>query len=108
LIEAEPLYIAFALTGHPNGYYKARSLVLLARESGRDLLSLVEADPEAKALWDQVPEARKAVVRDPTNYTGDAVARTHLVCEQAKRRVTSPWFLKRLERPEERSALLLQ
>jgi adenylosuccinate lyase len=108
LIEAEPLYIAFALTGHSGGYYLARSLVLKARETGSDLLSLVEADPEAKALWERVPEDTREVIRDPTKYIGDSVIRTKLVCDQAEIRLTSPWFLKRLERPVESKAFLLE
>ena len=108
LIDAEPLYIAFALTGHPSGYYLARSLVLKARATGSDLLSLVEADPEAKALWDRVPEETKEIIRDPTKYIGDSIQRTHLVCDQSESRLTSPWFLKRLERPSESVAFLLE
>ena len=50
LIDAEPLYIAFALTGHPDGYYKARSLVLEARRKNVGLLTLLDADPEAMRL----------------------------------------------------------
>jgi adenylosuccinate lyase len=105
LIEAEPLYIAFALTGHLNGYYKARELVLKAREGGKDLLSLVEADPEARTLWDQVPDQRKAIIRDPSKYVGDSIARTRLVCEEAERKLQSPWFLRQLDRPDERKTL---
>lgn len=108
LIDAEPLYIAFAMTGHPRGYYLSRSLVLKARETGASLLSLVEADEEAKALWDQIPETTKAIIRDPTRYIGDCVQRTHLVCDRAESRVTDPLFLSRLERPSERSAFLLE
>lgn len=108
LIDAEPLYIAFALTGHPSGYYLARSLVLKARATGSDLLSLVEADPEAKALWDRVPEETKEIIRDPTKYIGDSIQRTHLVCDQSESRLTSSWFLKRLERPSESVAFLLE
>ncbi|MGH6857770.1 MAG: lyase family protein [Methylocella sp.] len=108
LIDAEPLYIAFALTGHPNGYYMARSLVLKARESGSDLLSLVEADPEARTLWDRVPEETKEIIRDPTKYIGDSIQRTHLVCDQAEIRLKNPWFLRRLERPSESKAFLLE
>lgn len=107
LIEAEPLYIAFALAGHANGYDMARSLVLQARKSGKRLLSLVEEDPEAKAIWDQVPEEQKAIICDPTRYIGDSVARTHLVCDQVEARLKSPWFVKRLERPDEASALVV-
>ncbi len=108
LIDAEPLYIAFALTGHSSGYYLARSLVLKARETRSDLLSLVEADQEAKALWERVPEDTKAIIRDPTKYIGDSVNRTNLVCDQAEIRLASPWFLKRLERPSESKAFLLE
>lgn len=99
MIAAEPLYIAFALTGHPKGYYKARELVLEARKSGSDLLSLVELDPEARLIWEKVPEGQKAVIREPSNYIGDAAARTRLVCDEARHHLESPWFLKRLERP---------
>jgi adenylosuccinate lyase len=107
LIEAEPLYIAFALTGHPNGYYKARELVLKVRETGGDLLSLVEADPEAKRLWAQVPEERKAIIREPGRYVGDSIARTRSVCEAARDKLTSSWFLRQLERPEEAKTLVV-
>jgi adenylosuccinate lyase len=107
MIEAEPLYIAFALTGHASGYYKARELVLKARESGSDLLSLVEADPEASRLWARVPEERKAIIRDPARYAGDSAARTRAVCKEARDKLDNPWFLRQLERPDERKTLLV-
>jgi adenylosuccinate lyase len=107
LIEAEPLYIAFALTGHPGGYYKARELVLKARESGSDLLSLLETDPEARNLWARVPEERKAVIRDPARYVGDSAARTRMVCEEARGKLDDPSFLRQLDRPDERRTLIV-
>lgn len=107
LIEAEPLYIAFALTGHPNGYYKARSLVLEARKRGCGLLPLLESDPEARALWNQVPEQTKDIIRNPRKYIGDADTRTQFVCNQAERVLNSS-FLRGLERPPESSVLSLE
>ena len=107
LIAAEPLYIAFALTGHPSGYYKARELVLKARESGSDLLSLLETDPEACDLWARVPEERKAIIRDPARYVGDCAARTRAVCADARSKLDNPWFLRQLERPDEGKTLVV-
>ena len=107
-IVAEPLYISFALAGHPNPYDKLRSFVLQARERGTDVLSCIEIDEEAKALWAKLPENRKSVILDPSKYVGDAVVRTHSICDQVEQALSSPWFLKRLDRPAEGPALLLE
>jgi adenylosuccinate lyase len=106
-IVAEPLYISFALAGHADPYDKLRDLVLQAREQGKDVLSCLDADQEAKALWAKMPEGRKQIILDPSKYVGDSAARTRSICEAAERALDSPWFLKRLDRPTEASALLL-
>ncbi len=76
-IIAEPLYISFALAGYPDPYDKLRSFVIEAREQGRDLFSFLKSDAEARAVWANVPENLKEIIRDPSKYIGDAVARTH-------------------------------
>ncbi len=104
-IVAEPLYIAFALAGHLDPYYKLRSAFLNARKHGTSLLAFLETDDEAKALWAKVPEARKAAILDPGKYIGDAVVRTHVICDQVERELDAAWFIKRLDRPPEHSTL---
>jgi adenylosuccinate lyase len=104
---AEPLYIAFALAGHPDPYDKLRDFVVHARKEGRDLLSFLESDTEARALWAKTPEIRKQAILEPGKYVGDAVARTHAICDAVEGAVASPHFLDRLGRPDEKAALLL-
>ena len=106
-IVAEPLYIAFALAGHPDPYDKLRSTFLQARERGENLLSLLETDEEARALWAKIPQRLKAAILDPSKYIGDAVARTHAICDQVEMDLNRPLFIGRLDRPAERAALLL-
>lgn len=107
MIVAEPLYIAFALAGDPNPYDKLRSFVVQAREQGRDVLSCLKADREASELWARIPDHQKQVILDPSKYVGDAVARTHAICDRVERILDAPSFLSRLDRPPERAALLL-
>ena len=102
---AEPLYIAFALAGHKDPYYKLREFVLQAREKRMDLLTLVRTDREARDLWDRLPDRQREIILDPSKYIGDAPQRTKLVCEDAEMRVER--LAARLGRPPETSAFLL-
>jgi adenylosuccinate lyase len=106
-IVAEPLYIVFALAGHKDPYYKLRSAFLKARKDGSSLLSFLETDPEAKALWAKVPEGSKQAILDPSKYIGDAVVRTHVICDTVDRQLDAALFLRRLDRPAENSTLLI-
>jgi hypothetical protein len=71
------------------------------------VLFLLETDEEAKALWEKIPQHIKAAIFDPSKYIGDAVARTHSICDQVETELNRPLFIGRLDRPAERSALLL-
>ena len=105
-IIAEPLYISFALAGFPDAYDKLKGFVLEARDNGRPLFSYLETDPEARAVWARVPENLKEIIRNPRNYIGDAIDRTHLVCDDSQLRLSGQIF-ERLKRPSEEESLLL-
>jgi adenylosuccinate lyase len=106
LIIAEPLYISLALAGHTNPYYLVRQFVLQARkQKGTDIFSFLRSNQDAKALWDKIPEDRKAMILEPRKYIGDSYTRTHEVCDQVEHRLSNPWFIGRLQRPSKASAL---
>lgn len=102
---AEPLYIALALAGHPNPYYKVRAFVLEGRTTSRDIRSFMETDTEVKALWEKMPEHHREILLDPGKYVGDAVERTNVVCDDSELRLCNLTVL--LARPPEDSALKL-
>jgi adenylosuccinate lyase len=113
LIIAEPLYIAFAALAHrPDAYEKLRQFAVDARKAkksgakGKDLFSLMQADPAAKEVWDKLPLEIQDIIRDPKRYVGDAVERTRLVCDDAKLRLSNK-LLDRLRRPSEEDSLVL-
>jgi adenylosuccinate lyase len=106
-IVAEPLYIAFALAGHKDPYYKLRSAFLKAREHGTSLISFLETDREAKAIWKKIPEHRKQAILDPNKYIGDAVVRTHAICDNVDHQLSHASFIGRLKRPSVDSTLLI-
>jgi hypothetical protein len=70
-------------------------------------MSCMEADEEARRVWEKIPEHRKQVILDPSKYVGDCVNRTISICNTVEQALNSPWFLKRLERPPEASVLML-
>ncbi len=107
-IIAEPLYISFALAGHPDPYDTVRALVIDARDRGEDLLTFMQTDEEAKKLWEKVPAEQKEVIRDPRKYVGDAPERTHTVCDLAEMLLSeTDLTIAQLERPKENIAFSL-
>ncbi|MCZ6690839.1 MAG: lyase family protein [Planctomycetota bacterium] len=81
-IVAEPLYVILALSGHPDGYGKVRSLLKDARESESTLLQAAGKDEEAAKILEGIPPHQAKVIDDPTSYTGDAAERALHTCDE--------------------------
>jgi adenylosuccinate lyase len=106
-IIAEPLYISYALAGHPDPYYAFRKFVLESREQNKDIRSLIESDSEAKAIWARIPKERRDIILSPERYVGDAKERTHIACDDAELSWSSPQLSGLLlEGPSERELIV--
>ena len=105
---AEPLYIALALTGHPDAYDLAHKLVSKAREQKVGLLTLLRRDPEAIRALELLPATERALILDPKQYLGDSIIRTRIVCDEWQQRIRSVSLIAKLGRPNEDEALGLR
>jgi adenylosuccinate lyase len=77
---AEPLYIALALAGEKDAYEISKRLAELCRDREMGLLDYLHT-AEGSEIVDRLPPELQRVVLDPRLYTGDAAARTRLVCD---------------------------
>ncbi len=103
---AEPLYIALALSGHPDPYEASRDLSSRARTRSMTLLDLLNVDEGARSILALIkPELRDAVL-DPKRYLGDAETRTEAICSRWELRVKSVNPRAELERPAEATLVL--
>ena len=106
-IVAEPLYIALALSGHPDPYDTSRSLISLARKRKTGLLSFLKTDAEARKVLDQLRPEHRDVVLDPEKYVGDAPARIASACDYWETELQPSKFAELLSRPPEEEALVV-
>jgi adenylosuccinate lyase len=82
MVAAEPAYILLAGYGHPDAHEALRVLTLEAQRTGRPLGELLnEAEELSPYLAKFAPEQR-ALLQDPSLYTGIASRKAELVCEE--------------------------
>lgn len=81
LIVAEPLYILLSSLGHPSAHEKVRVLSLQAQREQRGLEDLVKEDPELTTYLSRMTEAQRAILSDPTLYTGIAAQKAEKVAK---------------------------
>lgn len=87
MIAAEPAYILLAAHGHPDAHEAVRKLTLRAQECGRPLQECLFEDEELAPWLAKLTDDQRAILRDPTRYTGIAARKTEMVCEEWERRL---------------------
>jgi adenylosuccinate lyase len=86
-ILAEPLSILLALKGHPDAYDTTRRLIEASETSGQKLSALIWEDAEVAEYVSRFSESEKAILDDPSRYTGAAEDRTRVTCDYWELRI---------------------
>jgi len=82
MVGAEPAYILLAALGHPDAHEAVRQLTLDAQQSDRPLGAVLQASEELAEYWSQLTDRQRALVLDPTQYTGIAAQKARKICDQ--------------------------
>lgn len=83
MIAAEPLYLTLAAMGHTDAHEKVRELTLAAQKEGKPLEEVAMADKEVAGYIAKMSAAQKAVLKDPSSYTG--------IAEKSARDIAAQW-----------------
>lgn len=80
-VVAEPLYILLALHDRDaDAYDRVRELVRASERNGRSLAAEVGESAELREVLERIPDDKRAMLDDPTGYTGFAAQRTQQIC----------------------------
>jgi adenylosuccinate lyase len=91
LISAEPLYVMLGLRGVGHAHEVARQVSLEARASGRTVLEVARAHPEAGPALATLSAAEQRVLEAPErHYTGLAAQKVDAVCDHWERALALP------------------
>ncbi len=90
LVAAEPAYLLLAAYGHPDAHEVIRQLTLDAQQTGKPFVELLEAAEELRPYLEQFTQAQRALLADPTLYTGIAAAKTEQLCQLWEKRLALP------------------
>jgi adenylosuccinate lyase len=77
---AEPIYILLAYSGLPDAYDYTRKLVAESYRTGRKLTEILFQDENLKPYLKNLTDKQKAILENPTLYTGAAAKRTLEMC----------------------------
>lgn len=88
MVAAEPLYILLASLGHPDAHEKVRNLTLAAGAEGKSMEEIVMNDSEMKPYLEKMTGAQKAIIQDPSSYTGIAKKKALRVAEGWQRKLS--------------------
>lgn len=75
MITAEPLHLLLSAYGHHDSHRYVGMLADRSRETGTPLAEMAFADPELARYVAQFTEEQKALISDPSRYTGRAAAK---------------------------------
>ncbi|MBI2482876.1 adenylosuccinate lyase [Candidatus Uhrbacteria bacterium] len=84
LIVAEPLYIMLAALGHPHAHERVRQLTLRAQREARPLEVIAAEDVELQPYLARMTPRQRAILADPTQYTGIAAAKAVKIADYWK------------------------
>jgi len=79
---AEPIYILLAYNGFPDAYDYTRKLVAESYRTGRKLTEILFEDEKLKPYLKNLTDEQKAIIQNPTLYTGVAQKRTIEICDK--------------------------
>jgi adenylosuccinate lyase len=88
MIAAEPLYLTLAFMGHTDAHEKVRELTLAAQKEGKPLEEVAMADKEVAGYIAKMSPAQKAILKNPSSYTGIAAKRALEISAEWKRKLT--------------------
>ncbi len=91
LVLAEPLYILLASLGHPDAHEKVRTLTLQAQSERKTLQDIAQADPELDPYLKQMTDHQRAIISDPSLYTGIAAAKAFAIAERWSKRLLNTY-----------------
>ena len=83
---AEPIYLLMAYYGFPDAYDHTRKLIGQVHETGKSLTTLLWEDETFRPFLEKLTEPQRQALRDPTNYIGASVRRTHATCDEWENR----------------------
>lgn len=86
-VAAEPLYIILAGLGHPDAHEAVRRLSLEAQRQGRPVGALAALHPDIGPWLDELTPGQRAVIEDPSSYTGIAAEKARRVCDEWESRL---------------------
>ena len=86
---AEPIYLLMAYYGFPDAYDHTRKLIGQVHQTGKSLTTLLWEDETFRPFLDKLTEPQREALRDPTNYIGAAVRRTHATCDEWEKRISN-------------------
>ncbi len=90
IILAEPFYIALQMYGYEGDAHDAVNHRALPRVgvNARSLYEAIEQvahlEPELEAAWQNVPKDLRKILRNPSDYIGNAQQKTWEICEKAE------------------------
>ncbi len=87
MVAAEPAYILLAAAGHPDAHEAVRKLTLEAQRMGQPFVELLESSEELAPYLREFTESQRALLRDPSLYTGIAAQKAVEVCEMWEKRL---------------------
>ncbi|MCK4323475.1 MAG: adenylosuccinate lyase, partial [Armatimonadetes bacterium] len=87
MVAAEPAYILLAAAGHPDAHEAVRKLTLEAQRTGQPFVELLESSEELAPYLQEFTESQRALLRDPSLYTGIAAEKTVEVCQMWEERL---------------------
>ncbi len=87
MVPAEPAYILLAAAGHPDAHEAVRKLTLEAQRTGRPFVELLASSEELAPYLQDFTESQRALLRDPSLYTGIAAQKTVEVCKMWEERL---------------------
>ncbi len=67
-IAAEPLYLLLAKYGHTSAHEKSKELAHQALDSGKPLVEVIAADPEAQEYWSKFTADEQKIIDQPEKY----------------------------------------
>jgi adenylosuccinate lyase len=83
VVVAEPLYILLALRGVGHAHEVSRTIALEARKTGRSVLEIAAAHPEAAPALATLSDAERRVLDQPErHYTGLAATKVDELCDR--------------------------
>jgi adenylosuccinate lyase len=89
---AEPLYILLAYYGHPDAHEYVRRLTDISYKTGKPLNDVALRDEALKPYLSRFTENQRAILKDPSNYTGIAAEKTEKVVSHWRRVLAEQGF----------------